>query len=84
MAGKSKNRRGRYKKLISEAVYTLIQGFKTVFQMHGAVCKYHPSCSNYAREAVRELPLHVAVIKIIWRLLRCNPFSRGGFDPVKK
>jgi len=31
---------------------------------------------------LRVLPLRLAVIKIIWRVLRCNPFSKGGFDPV--
>jgi len=75
MAGKSKD-------FVSETVYSLIQSFKTVFLMQGAVCKFEPSCSRYAQEAIRELPLHIAVIKIIWRIFRCNPFSKGGFDPV--
>jgi putative membrane protein insertion efficiency factor len=79
MAGRSKA-----KNVISDAVYALIQSVKTAFLMQGAVCKFEPSCSNYAREAVKTLPLHLAVIKIIWRVLRCNPFSRGGFDPVSK
>jgi len=66
----------------ASAVHALIQSFKTVFLMHGAVCKFEPSCSRYAAEAVKQLPPHVAVIKIAWRVLRCNPFSRGGYDPV--
>lgn len=45
-------------------------------------CRYYPSCSRYAVDALRKKPLHVAIAKIIWRLLRCNPFSRGGYDPV--
>jgi putative membrane protein insertion efficiency factor len=73
---------GRGKKLISEAVYALIQAFKTVFLMQSAICKFTPSCSQYAREAVEKLPLHLAIMKIIWRVLRCNPFSKGGVDPV--
>ena len=62
----------------------MIQSVKTLFLMQGAVCKFEPSCACYAREAISVLPLHLAVIKIIWRVLRCNPFSRGGFDPVVK
>jgi len=47
-----------------------------------ARCKYHPSCSAYAVEAVRELgPLRGTVLAA-WRLARCNPWSNGGHDPV--
>jgi len=66
------------------AIFALIQSVKTLFLMQGAVCKFEPSCAVYAKEAVRVLPLHWAVIKIVWRVLRCNPFSRGGYDPVVK
>ncbi|MDR2694547.1 MAG: membrane protein insertion efficiency factor YidD [Chitinispirillales bacterium] len=69
---------------VAGTVFALIQSVKTLFLMHGAVCKFEPSCAIYAREAVRVLPLHAAAIKIIWRVLRCNPFSKGGFDPVVK
>jgi putative membrane protein insertion efficiency factor len=47
-----------------------------------ARCKYHPTCSAYASEAVRTYgPLRGAVLAA-WRLLRCNPLSNGGLDPV--
>ena len=48
----------------------------------GQRCRYYPSCSNYAVAALRE---HGAVRGLglaSWRLLRCNPFSNGGYDPV--
>jgi putative membrane protein insertion efficiency factor len=45
-------------------------------------CKYEPTCSHYAAQAVRELGLIRGVVLAGWRLLRCNPFSHGGFDPV--
>ena len=45
-------------------------------------CKYHPTCSAYAVEALRELGPVRGSIVAAWRLLRCNPFSDGGFDPV--
>jgi putative membrane protein insertion efficiency factor len=43
-------------------------------------CKYHPSCSQYAIDALREHGLIVGPAKAAWRLLRCNPWSRGGVD----
>jgi len=70
------------RKAVAGLVFALIQSAKTLFLMQGAVCKFEPSCAAYAREAVRVLPLRVAAIKIIWRVLRCNPLSKGGFDPV--
>jgi uncharacterized protein len=46
-------------------------------------CKYYPTCSEYALEAVRELGLVRGSILAGWRLARCNPFSHGGYDPVE-
>jgi putative membrane protein insertion efficiency factor len=43
-------------------------------------CKYHPTCSEYASLAYRELGLVRATAKTTWRLLRCNPWSGGGVD----
>ena len=45
-------------------------------------CKYHPSCSQYAIDAFRELGLVRGGIVAGWRLLRCNPWSHGGIDRV--
>jgi putative membrane protein insertion efficiency factor len=43
-------------------------------------CKYHPSCSEYASGALRRHGLVKGSLKTAWRLLRCNPWSRGGVD----
>jgi hypothetical protein len=43
-------------------------------------CKYHPSCSQYAIDALRKHGFVVGSAKAGWRLLRCNPWSRGGVD----
>ena len=43
-------------------------------------CKYHPSCSQYAVDAIRRHGVVVGSAKAVWRLLRCNPWSRGGVD----
>jgi uncharacterized protein len=45
-------------------------------------CKYHPSCSAYAVEAIESYGILRGVVLAGWRLLRCNPFSHGGYDPV--
>lgn len=44
-------------------------------------CKYEPTCSRYAVEAVREFGILRGLLLAVWRLLRCNPWSHGGFDP---
>ena len=47
-----------------------------------ARCKYYPSCSSYALEAVRELGVMRGTIVAGWRLARCNPWSHGGVDEL--
>jgi putative membrane protein insertion efficiency factor len=46
-------------------------------------CKYEPTCSAYAAQAIRELGIVRGTIVAAWRLARCNPFSHGGYDPVE-
>lgn len=48
----------------------------------GKNCKYIPTCSQYAKEAYERFNFFKATALTIWRLLRCNPFSKGGYDPV--
>jgi putative membrane protein insertion efficiency factor len=45
-------------------------------------CRYEPSCSAYAAESIRRFGFARGLLLACWRLLRCNPFSNGGFDPV--
>lgn len=45
-------------------------------------CRYLPTCSEYAIEAVETRGVLVGSAKALWRLLRCNPLFRGGYDPV--
>jgi putative membrane protein insertion efficiency factor len=46
-------------------------------------CKYEPTCSAYAAQAIRELGVVRGSILAAWRLARCNPFSHGGYGPVE-
>jgi len=45
-------------------------------------CPYFPSCSQYGLEAVERFGFVKGGFLIVWRILRCNPFSKGGYDPV--
>ena len=49
---------------------------------HPRRCRYEPTCSAYAGEAIRRFGAGRGTVLAAWRLLRCNPFSNGGFDPV--
>jgi uncharacterized protein len=46
-------------------------------------CKYEPTCSRYAVQAIRAYGPVRGLVLAVWRLLRCNPFSDGGYDPVE-
>lgn len=48
----------------------------------GASCKYIPTCSEYAKEAIVIHGAFKGTMLAIWRVMRCNPFSKGGYDPV--
>lgn len=45
-------------------------------------CPYYPSCSSYGLEAIRKYGAFKGGILALWRIVRCNPFSKGGYDPV--
>jgi putative membrane protein insertion efficiency factor len=46
-------------------------------------CKYHPTCSEYAAQAIRAYGVPRGLVLAAWRLMRCNPWSHGGVDPVE-
>jgi putative membrane protein insertion efficiency factor len=50
----------------------------------GQHCKYYPSCSEYAVQAVQRFGILRGLVLAGWRLLRCNPWSDGGYDPVEE
>lgn len=51
--------------------------------LFGARCKYYPSCSEYAAQSIERFGILRGLVLAGWRLLRCNPWSHGGFDPVE-
>jgi putative membrane protein insertion efficiency factor len=61
----------------------LVRGYQLVFRpILPPACKFVPSCSDYAIEALRTHGALKGVGLAGWRILRCNPFSAGGYDPV--
>ena len=49
----------------------------------GGHCRFTPTCSHYFIEAVMKRGIVVGTIKGVWRICRCNPWSKGGYDPVE-
>ena len=45
-------------------------------------CIYTPTCSEYAVQAISKYGIIKGILLFVWRILRCNPFSKGGYDPV--
>lgn len=64
-------------RLLSAVVHTF---FPSPGVAGAPTCKYHPSCSQYAIDAVRQKGLIRGSLLAGWRLLRCNPWSHGGID----
>jgi putative membrane protein insertion efficiency factor len=63
----------------------LVRGYRALIsplvpQTVGGRCKYHPSCSQYALDALREFGFLRGSALAAWRVLRCNPWSHGGVD----
>lgn len=46
-------------------------------------CRFAPTCSEYALEAIEKRGALIGTLKALWRILRCNPLCRGGYDPVE-
>lgn len=57
---------------------------KRISPLKKPCCRFYPSCSAYAIEAIEKKGVFRGGIMAIWRVLRCNPFSAGGYDPVEK
>lgn len=70
------------KKIVLWILFFINKMIKTVLFIPRGTCRFYPSCSNYAEQALGELPFRRACFLIILRILKCNPFTKPGYDPV--
>ncbi len=57
---------------------------KYISPLKGApTCRFYPTCSQYAIEAISKYGAFKGGFMALWRIMRCNPFGKGGYDPVK-
>ena len=63
----------------------IIRFYRTsVSPLTASHCKYIPTCSQYGIEAIERFGALKGTALTVWRILRCNPFSKGGYDPFRK
>jgi len=68
---------------VSRILLALLAAYKRwLSPLLGARCRFHPSCSDYAREAIERHGAWRGGVLAAWRILRCQPLCRGGLDPV--
>jgi len=69
--------------ILRRLVVAPIRAYQRLFSPAlGQRCRYYPSCSSYAVQAVQNYGILRGLVLAVWRVLRCNPLSRGGVDPV--
>ncbi|MBI1939694.1 MAG: membrane protein insertion efficiency factor YidD [Ignavibacteriales bacterium] len=56
---------------------------KIISPMFPPSCRFYPTCSEYAIQSISKYGAFKGGIKAVWRILRCNPLSKGGYDPVE-
>ena len=54
-----------------------------IFEIKGIHCKYYPTCSEYTKQAIEKYGTFKGIFLGSKRILKCNPFSKGGYDPLK-
>jgi putative membrane protein insertion efficiency factor len=75
---------GAIARLATAMVLVPIRLYKRLISpLSGPRCRYYPTCSSYAEQAIRELGPLRGIIVAAWRVLRCNPWSSGGLDPLE-
>lgn len=71
------------KKFLIKLINLYKKYFSPIMEHFGIHCKYIPTCSEYARQAILKYGAFRGSFLTLKRFLKCNPFSKGGYDPVK-
>ncbi|MDO4875928.1 MAG: membrane protein insertion efficiency factor YidD [Oscillospiraceae bacterium] len=70
--------------MVGRALIALVRWYQIhISPAIGPHCKYQPTCSQYMIDAITKYGAFKGTAMGIWRILRCNPFSKGGYDPVR-
>ena len=71
------------KKILIKIIEWYQKNISVYLESHNIRCKYYPTCSEYTKQAIEKYgPLKGSMLGFI-RILKCNPFSKGGYDPLK-
>lgn len=73
-------RRKVFKPFLKAFFMRLIVFYQKRLSRH--TCLYEPTCSEYTLRAINNIGVVAGILAGIWRILRCNPFSKGGYDPA--
>ena len=71
------------KKILIKMIDIYKKSISPWLEFHGVHCKYEPTCSEYTKQAIEKYGAIKGTLLGIKRILRCNPFSKGGYDPLK-
>ena len=68
--------------IVQKAILSLVRFYQVAISpLHGPCCRFTPTCSQYCVLAIQKYGILVGLCKTAWRVLRCNPFCKGGYDP---
>ena len=71
------------KKILLFFIIKYKKNISPIIEQRGIHCKYYPTCSEYAKQAIEKYGSIKGIFLSVKRILKCNPFSKGGYDPVK-
>ncbi|RKX70063.1 membrane protein insertion efficiency factor YidD [candidate division WOR-3 bacterium] len=68
---------------MTRVLILIIRGYQLLISpLFPPLCRFRPTCSEYAIEALRRHGLLYGLLLTLWRIIRCNPLSKGGYEPV--
>ena len=71
--------------LTRKLIIAAIKGYQLIISpLFPPACRFYPTCSNYSIQAIEKHGLTKGLLFSLWRVLRCNPFNKGGYDPLNE
>lgn len=70
------------RKIIILMIEKYQKNISPILKNRGVNCKYYPTCSEYTKQAIEKYGCLLGIFKGVIRILKCNPFSKGGYDPL--